>query len=65
MIGLPRAVSLVQNYPNPFNGATTIEYALRSASRVVLEVYDLTGRGCWSWWIITTREAVIRYRGTG
>ncbi len=44
MIGLPRAVSLAQNYPNPFNSATTIEYALRSASRAVLEVYDLTGQ---------------------
>ena len=44
MIGLPRALSLSQNYPDPFNSATTIEYALRSASRVVLEVYDLTGQ---------------------
>ena len=44
MIGLPRAVSLAQNYPNPFNSATTIDYALRSASGVVLEVYDLSGQ---------------------
>jgi len=44
LIGLPRAVSLAQNYPNPFNSATTIEYALRSASGVVLEVYDLSGQ---------------------
>jgi len=44
MIGLPRALSLSQNYPNPFNSATTIDYALRSASRAVLEVYDLTGQ---------------------
>ncbi len=44
LIGLPRAVSLAQNYPNPFNSATTIDYALRSASRAVLEVYDLTGQ---------------------
>ena len=44
MIGLPQALSLAQNYPNPFNSATTIEYALRSASRAVLEVYDLTGQ---------------------
>ena len=44
LIGLPRAVSLAQNYPNPFNSATTIDYALRSASGVVLEVYDLSGQ---------------------
>jgi len=44
LIGLPRAVSLAQNYPNPFNSATTIEYALRSASGVLLEVYDLGGQ---------------------
>ena len=43
MIGLPRAVSLAQNYPNPFNSATTIEYELRSASGVLLQVYDLSG----------------------
>ena len=44
LIGLPRAVSLAQNYPNPFNSATTIDYALQSASGVVLEVYDLSGQ---------------------
>lgn len=44
MIGLPRAVSLAQNYPNRFNSATTIDYELRSASGVVLEVYDLSGQ---------------------
>ena len=44
MIGLPRAVSLAQNYPNPFNSATTIDYALRSASGVLLQVYDLNGQ---------------------
>ena len=31
-------------HPNPFNSATTIDYELRSASGVVLEVYDLSGQ---------------------
>ena len=57
MIGLPRAVPLAQNYPNPFNSATTIEYELRSASRVVLEVYDLTGQ--------RVRELVDHYHEGG
>ena len=57
LIGLPRAVSLAQNYPNPFNSATTIEYALRSASGVLLQVYDLTGQ--------RVRELVHGHRPTG
>ena len=44
MIGLHRALSLSRIYPNPFNSDTTIDYELRSASGVVLEVYDLSGR---------------------
>ena len=57
MIAQPPAVSLAQNYPNPFNSATTIEYALRSASRAVLEVYDLTGQ--------RVRELVDHYHEGG
>ena len=38
------SASSKQNYPNPFNSATTIEYALRSAIGVVLQVYDLSGQ---------------------
>lgn len=42
--GVPSGFTLQQNYPNPFNPATTIRYALPTASRVVLRIYDLLGR---------------------
>jgi len=40
----PLAFDLSQNYPNPFNPTTTIEFTLPSDGRVVLKVYDITGK---------------------
>jgi hypothetical protein len=40
----PGSFSLEQNYPNPFNPTTTIRYQITSPGKVVLKVYDLTGR---------------------
>ena len=43
-MGMPTQFALKQNYPNPFNPSTQIQYALPSESRVVISIYDLTGR---------------------
>ena len=42
--GLPLAFDLAPNEPNPFGRQTTIHFALPTASRVRLEVFDLAGR---------------------
>ena len=43
-MGMPTEFALKQNYPNPFNPSTQIQYALPKESRVVISIYDLTGR---------------------
>ncbi len=42
--GLPRTLELSQNFPNPFRLSTRIAYALPSATRVTLRLYDVQGR---------------------
>ncbi|MBL7190354.1 T9SS type A sorting domain-containing protein [bacterium] len=39
----PVNYSLSQNYPNPFNPSTTINFTVKSAGKVQLDVYNLTG----------------------
>lgn len=43
-VGVPSKFELGQNYPNPFNPTTKINFALPLDSRVMLKVYDMTGR---------------------
>jgi len=40
----PAEYHLISAFPNPFNSSATIQYSLNSDSRVLLQVYDLTGR---------------------
>jgi hypothetical protein len=35
---------LAQNYPNPFNPSTTISYNIGESERVILRVFDISGR---------------------
>jgi hypothetical protein len=43
-IALPKEFSINQNYPNPFNPTTNIVYQLPVEAKVILEVFDLTGK---------------------
>ena len=41
---IPEEYVLHQNYPNPFNPTTTIEYAIKEDTYVVLEVFNILGQ---------------------
>lgn len=40
----PESYELGQNYPNPFNPVTTITYKLPHRQKVLLEIFDISGR---------------------
>ena len=40
----PGKFELQQNYPNPFNHSTVINYTLHQPTRLILKIYDSTGR---------------------
>jgi uncharacterized protein (AIM24 family) len=54
----PLEATLSQNFPNPFNPATTIEYTLSERSRLVLGIYDATGR------LVVRLDQGVRESGT-
>jgi len=41
---VPSEYTLMQNYPNPFNPTTNIEFDIPQSGRVLLKIYDVTGR---------------------
>jgi hypothetical protein len=41
---LPTTYELSQNYPNPFNPLTTIEFALPTAGKWTLSIYNILGQ---------------------
>ena len=43
-IGLPQEYSLAQNMPNPFNPETLIKFDVAMEGRVVLRLFDITGK---------------------
>ncbi|RMH66006.1 MAG: glycosyl hydrolase family protein [Calditrichaeota bacterium] len=40
----PDKIEMLKNYPNPFNPATRIAYRLRSAGKVLIEIYNAQGK---------------------
>ncbi|MCX6640688.1 MAG: right-handed parallel beta-helix repeat-containing protein [bacterium] len=43
-VDIPTTFSLLPPFPNPFNPTTTIRFGLPVASRVTLELFDISGR---------------------
>ncbi len=41
---LPSELSVSQNYPNPFNSTTSIKFSLSQRSRVVISIFDCSGK---------------------
>jgi hypothetical protein len=44
LTGIPSSYALMQNRPNPFKTGTVVRFDLPRSEKVLLEVYDVTGR---------------------
>ena len=56
---VPERFGLFQNYPNPFNPQTQIEYELREAGQVRIDVFDVQGRLIQT--LVNTEQTAGRY----
>jgi len=43
-IEIPETTYLGQNYPNPFTNETIIEYGIANGGKILLSIYDISGR---------------------
>ena len=42
--GIAKNFELHQNYPNPYNNSSVIDYYINEPGRVILKIFDITGR---------------------
>lgn len=57
---VPVEFALYQNYPNPFNPTTKIQYDLKEAGEVRIQIYDISGRLIQT--LVNERKTAGRYR---